>query len=361
MKRLLLLLAVVTTLVGCTTSPKCEIVGRFDNCDTYSTVYLYDKWNTNKLIDSAVLNGNSFHFKKIVHKPTLAQLMTDKGRLGGFLFIEPGKVVVEGDYYLGTMKPGGTPANDAYGALLERSMEIEVRLRQAESAGDAEQVEAAKKELAMMNEELASQNVGNVFGLYMLHQQSFTMSSKELLDKLALLPEQLQALPFAQRMKGVAERRFKTEPQVEGSDYVPYYIDIVQPNINGEAVSLKSVVENKHNRYVLLNFWASWWRPSEGEAPMLKKAYSLYHKKGFEIYGVSLDRRKESWKEAVEKLGIEWITVSSLEEFSSQAVADYVVDPTLLPNFLIDCSNGAIIAKNLRGKELLDKLAELYK
>ena len=94
---------------------------------------------------------------------------------------------------------------------------------------------------------------------------------------------------------------------------------------------------------------------------MLKQAYSLYHDKGFEIYGASLDRRKEFWKEAVDELGIEWITVSSLEEFNAKAVEDYAVEPKLLPNFLIDCSNGVIVAKNLRGKELLDKLAELIK
>lgn len=361
MKRLLLLLAVVAMLVGCTSSPKCEIVGRLDNCDTYGTVYLYDKWNTNQLIDSVSLQGNSFHFEKIVHEPTLAQLVTDKGRLGGYLFIEEGKVLVSGDYFLGTMNPSGTPANDAFSAMSERSAEIEARRRKAVGAGDKEQVEAAKNELEEMIEEFASQNVGNVFGLYMLHQQSFTLPSKALLDKFVLLPEPLQTLPFAQRMKAMAERRFKTEPQMEGSDYVPHYIDIEQPNLKGEVVSLKSVVENKQNRYVLLNFWASWWRPSLDDMAVLKEAYSLYHAKGFEIYGTSLDRRKESWGEAIDEHNIEWITVSSLEEFNSKAVEDYVVDPTLLPNFLIDCSNGVIIAKNLRGKALLDKLAELYK
>ena len=145
---------------------------------------------------------------------------------------------------------------------------------------------------------------------------------------------------------------------MEGSDYVPHYIDIVQPNLDGEMVSLKSVVENKKNRYVLLDFW---WSASVEEMPVLKQAYSLYHDKGFEIYGASLDRRKEFWTEAVNEQGMEWITVSSLEEFKTQAVEDYAVEPKLLPNYLIDCSNGVIVAKNLRGEALLDKLAELLK
>lgn len=97
------------------------------------------------------------------------------------------------------------------------------------------------------------------------------------------------------------------------------------------------------------------------EIPVLKQAYSLYHDKGFEIYGASLDRRKEFWKEAVDEQNVEWITVSTLEEFNAQVVEDYAIEPKLLPNFLIDCSNGVIIAKNLRGEALLDKLAELLK
>jgi thiol-disulfide isomerase/thioredoxin len=195
----------------------------------------------------------------------------------------------------------------------------------------------------------------------MLKQLSYSMSAKEMLDELATLSAEMQAWPMVVKMKENSERKLKTEPQVEGSDYVPYYIDIVQPNINGEAVSLKSVVENKHNRYVLLNFWASWWRPSEGEAPMLKKAYSLYHKKGFEIYGVSLDRRKESLREGIKELGVVWPTVCSYEEYASSAVEAYAIDPKELSNFLIDGSNGVIIAKNLRGEELLSKLSELLK
>jgi thiol-disulfide isomerase/thioredoxin len=194
----------------------------------------------------------------------------------------------------------------------------------------------------------------------MLQQQSYSLPSKQLIEKLALLPEAMQKLPVVERMKSTAERKFKTEPQVEGSDYVPHYIDIVQPDLNGSELSLKSVVEKAENRYILLDFWASWCGPCMGEVPVLKEAYKLYHKKGFEIYGVSLDRREESWKEAVKKHNMEWPNVSLLQEFKIQAVEDYVVE-AIPTNFLIDGSNGVIVAKNLRGEALLEKLAELLK
>ena len=97
-----------------------------------------------------------------------------------------------------------------------------------------------------------------------------------------------------------------------------------------------------------------------GEMPVLKAAYKLYQKRGFEIYGVSLDTREESWKEAIKNQDMKWVNVSSLQEFKAQVVEDYVVE-AIPTNYLIDCSNGVIIAKNLRGEALLEKLAELYK
>jgi thiol-disulfide isomerase/thioredoxin len=194
----------------------------------------------------------------------------------------------------------------------------------------------------------------------MLQQQSYSSSSKELLDKLAQLPAKMQALPYAAKLKSSAERKFKTEPQAEGSDYVPHYIDIDQPNLNGENISLKSVVENKQNRYVLLDFWASWCGPCMGEMPFLKEAYKLYHKKGFEIYGVSFDAKHEAWQGAIEKQGMKWVNVSTLERFDNPAAEDYAVE-SIPTNYLIDCSNGVIIAKNLRGEAVLEKLAELLK
>ena len=161
-------------------------------------------------------------------------------------------------------------------------------------------------------------------------------------------------------MKESAERRFKTEPQSEGSDYVPYYIDIDQPNQKGESVSLKSVVENKKNRYVLLDFWASWCGPCMAEMPHLREAYKLYHKKGFEIYGVSLDSNREAWVGAIEKQQMRWVNVSALEGFKTSAADDYAVE-SIPTNYLIDCSNGVIVAKNLRGEAVAEKLAELFK
>ncbi len=359
MKKIFVILAALATFVGCN-SNKCEIVGALDNSDERGYVYLTDMWNAREVIDSVKLENNRFHFKKVKHEPTLAQLVMESGQPISYIFVEKGKIMVSCDCKLGTSEATGTPANDAFKDMMGVSQVLIAEYRKAVSEGDKAKVKEVEAAHDAMQQEYFELNKENVMGLFMLHQLSYSMPSTELLKELATLPAELQALPMAESMKASAERKFKTEPQVEGSDYVPYYIDIVQPNTKGEEVSLKSVVENKNNRYVLLDFWASWCGPCMAEMPYLKEAYKLYHKKGFEIFGVSLDSREESWKGAIEKQAMKWVNVCSLQDFKAPAAEAYAVE-SIPTNYLIDCSNGVIVAKNLRGEAVVEKLAELFK
>ena len=66
----------------------------------------------------------------------------------------------------------------------------------------------------------------------------------------------------------------------------------------------------RDSKYVLLDFWASWCGPCMGEVPHLKKTYGDFHKKGFEIFGVSFDEDRGDWLGAVEQNGMDWLHVS---------------------------------------------------
>ena len=364
MRKFLLMLVVVAALVGCDERDpnviECEIVGRVDNFDALGKVYLVDEWDARNIIASAELHDNTFHFKGVKYRPTFAQLMLESGRPVSTLMLEEGKIVVSGDFNKSTIAPSGTPANEAFFAMMQRNSDYFARHRVAVGSGDKAAIKAIEEEQKAMLYDCLEQNRNNVFGLFMLQQLSTSMHSMQVVDYVNALPQILKQVPMAKRLKELAERKFKTEPQVEGSDYVPYYIDIVQPDVEGKEVSLKSVVENKNNRYVLLDFWASWCGPCMGEMPVLCEAYKRYHSRGFEIYGVSLDTREESWKETIKKQNMQWVNVSTLQEFNTPAVEDYAVEgiPT---NFLIDCSNGVIVAKNLRGRAVIEKLEELFK
>ena len=101
----------------------------------------------------------------------------------------------------------------------------------------------------------------------------------------------------------------------------------------------------------MIDFWASWCGPCRSESNTLNDLYGKYNAKGFEIYGVSLDDKKNKWLKAIEKDNRTWPNVSSLQGFKTPASYDYAV--TALPdNYLID-ANRKIIAKNIHGEKLI--------
>jgi thiol-disulfide isomerase/thioredoxin len=131
--------------------------------------------------------------------------------------------------------------------------------------------------------------------------------------------------------------------------------NIAMKSANGTTLQLSDI----NKQYTLIDFWASWCGPCRRESESLNELYNKYNKKGFEIYGVSLDSNRDKWLAALEKDQRVWANVSSLEGFKTPAAFDYAV--TALPdNYLIDAA-GKIIAKNIHGEELEVLLEELFK
>ncbi len=130
--------------------------------------------------------------------------------------------------------------------------------------------------------------------------------------------------------------------------------EIALPNLNGKIIKLSDY----KGKYVMIDFWASWCGPCRMENPHVVELYKKYKDKGFTILGVSLDEDKEKWKNAIMKDGLVWEQVSDLKGWASSVNPVYEVQAIPL-TYLVD-KEGTIIAKNLRGQELTNKLEELF-
>lgn len=129
--------------------------------------------------------------------------------------------------------------------------------------------------------------------------------------------------------------------------------DIALPSPEGDTVRLSSL----RGKYVLLDFWAAWCRPCRMENPNVVRMYNKYNDKGFEVFGVSLDKKREDWVAAIANDGLTWTHVSDLEYFNSAAARLYNIQA--IPATYLIGPDGKIIAKNLRGPSLEAKLEEV--
>ena len=126
--------------------------------------------------------------------------------------------------------------------------------------------------------------------------------------------------------------------------------DFTAPSLDGGNITLS---ENL-GKVTLIDFWAAWCRPCRVENPNLVRLYKKYSSSGLQIVGVSLDRTKEQWEKAVSDDNLPWIQVSNLNFWNDPIARQYSIR-AIPQSFLLD-ENGYVIAKNLRGLSLDQKI-----
>lgn len=131
--------------------------------------------------------------------------------------------------------------------------------------------------------------------------------------------------------------------------------EIALSDTKGNEIKLSSF----RGKYVLVDFWASWCKPCRHENPNVVSAYTRFRDKNFTILGVSLDTDKDSWLNAIKEDGLAWTHISDLKGWKSAAIPLYNIE--FIPfNVLVD-TDGKVIAQNLSGKKIEEKLEEVLK
>lgn len=344
MKKIFILAMAAAAMVSCGTATKYTITGSSEEFVDGKWAFLGEQKGREFVkSDSVQIAGNSFILKGEVETPYSAYIAIGESNARPEMYIqlvvEPGKIEVKKlNPEHRSFSAVGTAFNDKQSDFNNKAWELH-------------QNDGSEEDYIALHKSFIEENIDNVLGLNAFKGSYYYFKPQDVIALIDAMPAAAQE--ELAKTKESAEQALKVLP---GNPY----IDVVEKDANGKEISLKSVVENKNNKYLLLDFWASWCGPCMGEIPHLKEAYNRFHKKGFEIYGASFDRAREPWLKAVEEKEMNWIHVSALKMWDNQARHDYAVN-SIPANFLIDCSTGEIIATQLRGEEVIKKLEELLK
>lgn len=255
-------------------------------------------------------------------------------------WVDPGRET----YFQGT-KDGkvrvNSPTNDE--EIRYRKARDSIRLlRKQSSAHILHDLDGVRREFIMSRPK-------NYYSLYLLHN---ILSEQE--PDLQFIQDELEGLPVDLLQTTLAISIFEKTSVLKTLAIGQPLPDFKQSNAEQEIVKLSDFA----GKYVLVDFWASWCLPCRRTHPHLVNAYEKYRDQGFEIVGVSLDEERGDWLKAIKDDGLTWTQLSDLQGPDNSVAKQFFIR-SIPDNFLID-PYGVIIARGLQGKQLSNKLKEVF-
>ncbi|MEA3316661.1 MAG: TlpA disulfide reductase family protein [Bacteroidota bacterium] len=364
MKKVLFSLIVLVFMFSCSQEPKYNINGTITGIEKGQLVMqqrIDGKWLS---LDSANIENGKFHIEGSVEMPEYYILRYSDTLKPIQLFVENSDISINIDIdSLANTKIEGSKSNlvfDNFNTELEKynlqMKNLYNEYMQASMSGDKEKVSEIEKAYMEVNEEQSefmdsyvAKNANCVIApfivsRYMIHQLELTQ-----LDSIVKLFD--EGIAESKYVKKLNERISVLEKVAIGKDFTDFSMN----DTLGNAVALS---EYAGKDVVLVDFWAAWCNPCRRENPNIVDNYAKYHDKGFEVFGVSFDKKKEAWIKAIKQDGITWPQVSDLEYWNNAAGKLYGIRS--IPSNVLIGKDGKIIAKNVRGEELGKKLAEIF-
>lgn len=364
-KRSVLLFFGLFTFIAGQAQEKYTVSGKLDGLPKEAKVYLQYRVDRDFINDSTITKNGIFNFDGAIARPLKATLVVrpmdgNEGFAAGtkVFYLTKGRTTVIGNSVRSTVIKGGK-AEDEYLELAPKTAPLQdsidkytiktIGAGKDNKAGMQAQLDMFTSQMEQVEMDFIEKHADSYVSLDLVGKRSYVITDPKSFE---LLYNALGAnLKNTTEGKKYAELLSLTKRLVIGQPA----IDFTQNDPDGKPVSLADL----KGKYVLIDFWASWCGPCRIEYPYLKKAYSQFKSANFEIIGVSLDDKSAAWTQSIKDNGFSWPEVCDLKGFKNEVARSYGV-AAIPQSFLID-PNGIIIAKNLRGNDLLEKLREVIR
>jgi peroxiredoxin len=363
MKKVIYLFLLAVILSSCSSKPHYVVKGMIDGSDSI-TFYLQKRVDGKSVsIDSAVSRKGVFTMKGgAVEYPQMVQLVAGNTRKRTSFYLENSEITIKGSIdSLFKAVFDGSKTESQYDSLLKSNKILSDKYGKIVSQYQASRQSGDVAKKANLEKQLDSIQIGmiNLQKTFVkthpssyvtpsiLVSLSYEMDADEIESIVNRLDKAIASLPPIKTLK----ERVNVMKAVAVGQKAP---DFTLNDVNDKPVSLSSKIGSK---LLLIDFWASWCNPCRQENPNVVKVYNQFHKKGFDIFSVSLDQKKDPWVKAIADDKLTWTHVSDLQYWNSAAAKLYAVN-SIPANFLLD-ETGKIIGRNLRGDDLYNKVNEV--